>query len=286
MRIKRLKNNEYVLSEGVWIRNPMREGRPVDINSMALAEAQMLLKNESENLRRPHMQLDDMSEITMENVVVASDGYGWREKQLALAGLPNSSVKVLGVNGSLAKWSMVGDEAPVKRTMTFYVANNPYSECMSYLPKAHRYYPNLIASTRTNPKFLKEYRSEPYLYRPTPDLDYCGFSAGEINRMLDDYRNPICAAVSLAVRMGAKKILLLCCDESFEGERPGAERMPNGLFQYPQQVKCQKIIDRQLFWASSNGIEVADCSSGIEMKNAKYINIEGIQSFFSKEGNE
>lgn len=284
MRIKKLKNNEYALSEGIWVRNPLRDAKPIDINSLAISEAGLLLNNESENIRSPHMELDEMSGVAMNNVVIASDGYDWADRQLVLGGLPNSLVRVLGVNGSLAKWTMVGDSAPIKRTMTFYLVNNPYPECMSYLPRSHRYYPNIIASTRTNPRFLKEYKSEPYLYRPTPDREYCG--SGDVSRTLDDYRNPVCAAVSLAVAMGAKKILLLCCDEAFKEHRSGSERMSNGLFQYPQQIRCQKIIDKQLYWASSSGIKIADCSSGIEMKNARYINLEGVRDFFEKDADE
>ena len=217
----------------------------------------------------------------MENVVIASDGFKWNENQFALADIPNSLVRVLGVNGSLAKWSMVGEEATKKRTMSFYVVNNPYPECMSFLPKRHRYYPNLMASSRTNPKFIQEYRGQPYMYRPTPDLDYSG--VGDGNVALDDYRNPICAAISLAVKMGAKRILLLCCDEAFEDERPGSVRMKNGLFQYPTQIKCQKVMDKQFFWLKRMGLTVADCSHGIDYENAEYIQIEKVVDFFTKD---
>lgn len=286
MRVKKFKNNEYVLEQGVWVRNPFCDGRPLDINSMAKAEAPTMLRNESHNLRSSYMQMDESVELRIENVVITSDGHGWSERQFALASLPNKSVRVIGVNGSLAKWGMVGEKASAKRTMTFYLANNPYPECMGYLPRVHRYYPNLVASVRTFPKFVSEYGSQPYLYRPTPDMDYSGSVRGEVNATLDDYRNPICAALSLAVKRGARKIALLCCDESFADERPGAERMENGLFQYPQQIKCQRIIDRQLFWLREAGIRVADCSSGVELKNAEYIRPEGLINFFDKDGDD
>jgi hypothetical protein len=177
---------------------------------------------------------------------------------------------------------MVGEGAPLKRTMTFYVVNNPYPECVSFLPKSHRYYPNIVASTRTHPEFLEAYRSQPYMYRPTPDLDYSG--SWDVGAVLDDYRNPVCAAISLAVKRGARRILLLCCDDAFEDERPGAVRMENGLWQYPQQITCQRIIDKQLFWTRRMGIRVGDCSSGIEYENAEYINPEDVLGFFDKEG--
>ena len=283
MRIKKFRNNEYLLADGVWVRNPATKARAVDINSMSRDEISMFVRNEQENSKSSHMQMEEADGSLATNVVVASDGFGWAERQMVLGGLPNSYVSIFGVNGSLARWAMVGDKAKVKRTMTFYVVNNPYEECMSFLPQTHRYYPNVVASTRTNPRFLESYRSQPYMYRPTPDLDYAG--SWDVGATLDDYRNPVCAAISLAVRRGARKIILLCCDEAFEEERPGAVRMENGLYQYPQQILCQRIIDKQLFWLRRMGIRVGDCSSGIEYENAEYIKPEDILGFFDKEGN-
>jgi len=282
MRVKRIKNNEFVLEEGVWIRNPFCESKPLDINSLAKSESSLLLQNESDNLRRPYMQIDEAMDLSFENVVIVSDGHLWEERQLALGDLPSKQVKVLGVNGSLSKWRMVGDGATIKRTMAFYVVNNPYPECMGYLPRYHRYYPNLISSTRTFPGFLREYKNEPYMYRPTQDLDFSGAGFGDVNAVIDDYRNPVCAAISIAAKRGAKKIALMCCDESFEEGRPGSERMENGLYQYPQQIKCQKIIDKHLFWVRSAGIDVVDCSSGLKMNNARYIDAEGLRKFFER----
>lgn len=278
MRIKKQKNNQYTLAGGVWVRNPFCDSRALDINSLGRGDINLFLSNEERNARISHMQMDDVQGVSMESVVIASDGFAWSERQLALARLPNSEVKVLGVNGSLASWRMVGESAPAKRTMTFYVVNNPYPECMSFLPRKHRYYPNIVASTRTNPKFLEEYRGQPYMYRPTPDVDYTG--PWDSCATMDDYRNPVCAAISLAVRGGARRILLLCCDGAFEDERPGAVRMGNGLFQYPRQVMCQRVVDGHLLWLKRMGIRVGDCSSGIEYDNAEYIHPEEVENFF------
>ena len=74
--------------------------------------------------------------------------------------------------------------------------------------------------------------------------------------------------------------MLFCCDEAFKDNRPGSIQMKNGLYQYPQQIMCQKIIDKQLFWLKKAGIKVADCSNGIEYENAEYIDKRNILSFF------
>jgi len=282
MRIKKYRNNEYILAEGVWVRNLCSDAKPLDINSLGGDELSLFLWNECENMKVSGMSMDEMSRIEMDNLVIFSDGHGWSERQKVLAGMPNKSIKTIGVNGSLAKWEMVGEKAEFKRTMTFYLANNPYGDCVGYLPKKHKYYPNLVASTKTNPRFIREYEGQPIFYRSSQDMNYSGVGQEDCMR-LDDYRNPICAALSFAWRNRVRKIALLCCDESFEDERPGAVRMKNGLYQYPQQIMCQKIIDKQIYWLRQAGVKVVDCSSGIEYENAGYIKLENLPSFFEKD---
>ena len=59
--------------------------------------------------------------------------------------------------------------------------------------------------------------------------------------------------------------------------------MENGLFQYPQQIMSQNIIDQQLYWLRKNEIEIFDHSNGIKYNNAEYIKQDDMFSFFSKE---
>lgn len=281
MRVKKYRNNEYVTAEGLWVRNPYTKSEPVDINDLNGGDLELFLKNETQNLSIRSVREDDMEGSTVESAVVCSDGYMWDEKQKILADIPNKKVKVVGVNGSLAKWTMVGSLSDKKRVMSYYVANNPYQECLSYLPKAHKYYPNLIASTKTNPDFVESYLERPVFYSATRDRTYSGVPRDGC-MVLDDYRNPVCAAISFCVKKGLKKLALVCCDESFEEERPAAIKMKNGLYQYPEQIRSQRIIDAQLYWLRRAGVEVVDCSSGSEYENAAYIGIERLPEFFEK----
>lgn len=280
MRIKKNKKNEYILAENVWVRNLCLNLEPFDINHLGKDELKLFLNNETENKKVSSLQIEDIDQVNMENVIICSDGFGWLERQKILGSIPNSLVKTICVNGSLKKWLMVGEKAEIKRTITFYLVNNPYKECIGYLPKQHRYYPNLIASTKTYPGFFKEYKNEPYFYQSPKNELYSGVRGDYIK--IDDYRNPICASISLAWKRGVKKLALFCCDDSFEDERPGSIKMENGLYQYPQQIMSQKIIDKQLYWLSQAGVQIADCSSGIKYENAEYINIENLVSFFEK----
>lgn len=279
MRTKKYKNNEYILAEGVWVRNPYKDADPVDINDLSNNEMELFLRNETKNISAKDIKTDSMDEVQIENAIICSDGYMWKERQTVLAEIPNKKVKVIGVNGSLAGWRMVGDLSDKKRVMSFYLVNNPYGECTSYLPRAHKYYPSLVASAKTCPEFISSYQERPVFYKATRDSRYSGLPRDGC-MVLDDYRNPVCAAISLCVKRGVKRLALLCCDESFPDERPAATRMKNGMYQYPQQIKSQRIIDRQLYWLRRNGVEVADCSSGEEYENATYIKPEDLASFF------
>lgn len=281
MRIKKQNKNKYILTkENIWVRDLCdNTSKQIDINNLYHKETNLWLNNEFENLKRPIL---DLPEITFENLIICSDGYDWKEKQKILGKISNHDAKIIGTNGSLAKWDMVGDQAETKRGMLFYLVNNPYSDCLSYLPKKHNYYPNIIASLRTNPDFIKKYRNEFHFYKPTSDQNYSGHP-NLVNLVLDDYRNPICAALSLSWKLGVKKILLFCCDEAFIDKREGAEQMENGLYQYPQQIMSQNIIDKQLYWLKQNDVEIFDHSSGIKYENAAYIDVDDIFRLFSKE---
>jgi hypothetical protein len=282
IRTKKKNKNEYILAEGIWVRNPYIKTEAVDINDLCGGELSALVDNETKNMIVNSISSGDMFEnYAIDNAIICSDGYDWRARQKILARIPNKSVKIIGVNGSLAKWEMVGSASEIKRSMTFYLVNNPYKECLSYLPKTHRYYPSLIASTKTNPDFIKSYKESPIFYSATKDCNYSGlYRSGCMG--LDDYRNPVCAAISYCVKMGVKKLALFCCDESFDEERPSSQRMKNGLHQYPQQIRSQRIIDAQLHWLRINGVQVVDCSSGMEYENAAYISPEDLPGFFEK----
>ena len=280
MRIKKFEKNRYILSkEGVWVRDLCSSSKNIDINNLYSKEKSIWLTNELSNLKKSRM---DLPPGQHENIIICSDGYGWQEKQKILGSIPYSLVKIIGTNGSLAKWNMVGASAEIKRAMSFYVVNNPYKECTNYLPKKHNYYPNLVASLRTNNNFIDKYKGDVFFYKPSEDLDYSS-PPNILSLKLDDYRNPICAAISLSYKIGAKKILLFCCDDAFEDERPNSIKMENGLYQYPQQIMSQNIIDQQLYWLQANEIEIFDHSSGIKYNNAQYIKQDDIFSFFSKE---
>lgn len=282
MRIKKVNKNKYILSkDNVWIRDFCSVETGIDINKLYSKENNLWIENEFKNLRKSRLDLP-LEQKKYENVIICSDGFGWEEKQKLLGKIPSSLAKIIGTNGSLAKWRMVGDKAEIKRVMNFYFVNNPYPECVGFLPRRHSYYPEIVCSVRTCPKFIDNYKNQFYFYKPSEDGEYSTYP-NLINLSLDDYRNSICGAISLAWKLGVKKLLLFCCDEAFIENRDGSIRMENGYYQYPQQIMAQNIIDKQLYWLKQNNVEIFDHSNGIKYENAEYINENDITSFFSKE---
>jgi len=246
------------------------------------ADQELIIDNELDNFAQ-HYALIDNEDVFFRSIVVVSDGYNFVEKQKILARLPKE-IGILAVNGALKNWKLVGENAPLKRAIDYYIVNNPYPDCKQFLPTNHRYYPRCIASIKTNPEFLRSYLGLKYLYSPTKNELYSGPHL-DSSYTIDDYRNPICAAIGLAYRFRATKILLFCCDDSFNYEKPTAIKLENGLWHYPQQELSQKIIDANCYWLKKNKIEVADCSSGRKLENATYIknNEEDIVEYFKNE---
>ncbi len=285
MRIKKHSNqNEYLLTEDrIWVRNFCKMNVPkIDINNLISSnDYQLLLENEKV-IRKNRIPSIDIEHFFSSNIIIVSDGFDFSKKQKILSKLP-SEVTIIGVNRSLAKWQLVGSNCPkeLKRNMNYFLVNNPYQECTKYIPTQHKYFPKCVISNRTNIGFTQNYRGNQYTYSPVKDEHYFGLY-GDTEYKIDDYRNPICAAIGLAYKFRATKILLFCCDDSFENERPGAIQLENGLWTYPQQLISQRTIDANLHWLPEQ-VKTGNHSCGAKMKNATYISEEDVVRFFEEE---
>ena len=284
MRIKKhINKNDYLLTEnGLWIRNFTKPfGSPVDINILSSPlDHELFLNNELNNLRKRYMEVHTQ-DLSYSNIIIVSDGHDFNIKHKILAHIP-TNVVIIAVNGSLAKWELIGKKSDprMQRHISCYVTNNPYQECLRYLPS--EYFPQCIASSRTHPSFLDSYRGPKALYIPAPSEQY----AGPMNNpryFVDDYRNSVCAAIGLSYRFKVRKLALLCCDASFKDKRPASISLDNGLQCYQQQIASQQIVDGNLYWLKSQGIEVYDCSSGIRYNNATYISEKELIDLFRED---
>jgi hypothetical protein len=285
MNIKKHPNgNEYIRAGDTWVRNFTKpEISPLQITDMFdRNDLGLILKNQQLNKNFPRVS-DEV--LRFDKVLIISDGYDFKNKQDMLKNLPRD-VCILATNGSLLKWKYLNSKIPLdsRRTINGFVINNPYKEAMNFLPKNESsYFPTCIASVRTNHEFLKKYKGNIYTYQPTHQKNF-GTSVVE-SYYIDDYRNPICAAIGLAFRFGVKKLMLFCCDDSFENQRDNAVQLPNGLWTYKPLIRSHEIIDANLYWLTHEEdykVQVADCSSGLNYANAAYINSEEeVVSFFT-----
>lgn len=274
MKIKKYSNgNQYCLTKSnKLVRNFSKTGVFLDINqTIDSKDYPLFLRNEIQNnfLRSPWIDSEDYRH---DNIIIISDGFDFNNKHLLLNDL-GREFTVIAVNGALAKWKN-------SRLPNYYVVNNPYEECIRYLPKNSRVLPKCIASVRTNNVFLRNYKGIKYRYYPVSERGYASMGAKEVKWQVDDYRNPICAAIGLAYHFDVKNLYIFCCDDSFVGERDNAIQLENGLWTYQQQVVAQEIIDANLYWLVNQEhkeISVFNHSSGIIYKNALYIDEDKIK---------
>ena len=123
------------------------------------------------------------------------------------------------------------------------------------------------------------------MYYPTPEETF-NTSYKNSNYCIDDYRNPVCAGIGLAYQLGANKIFLFCCDDVFEYERPGADKVNNDLWMYPQHKLSHELIDSNLYWIKNSDhqeISVGHNSLGLIYDNSSYIKEENIEEFFKND---
>lgn len=261
-----------------WVRNFTLNHVPyMDLNNtIDYKDHHKFLENEIQNsLLR--IQWIDSEDIYHPNIVIVSDGFDFVNRQKILNSLPRE-VTIIGVNGTLAKWNNPN------RNLNYYVVNNPYEQCMKHFPKRLKNFPKCITSTRTFHNFLKLYKGSRYKYYPVNESTYSSLGSKEASYQIDDYRNPICAAIGLAYRFNVENLLLFCCDDSFADYRASSIKLENGLYAYEQQEVASGLIDANLYWLHNqeyNPVRIANFSSGSKLKYVEDISEEEISNFFN-----
>jgi hypothetical protein len=237
--VKKHKNrNEYIKVENYWIRNfNDPDVKPIDVNSFfSEDEHQKILKNEIQNAKLGFPLIS--KDITnFENLIVFSDGYKFSEHKIIKSLRPNVGILVL--NHAMRFWE--SNVFP-----NFMLMNNTTNFSMSCMPMGNS--PQLIASRRTWTPFLRSYQNNVYVYDPTPDDYFQSIASKDSLAFLDEYRNPICAAISFASYLNVKNLFLAFCGQAYSEARPGTIKIAENAYQYPQQRLADSIIDMNLFW--------------------------------------
>ena len=245
---------------------------PLSLNYMfSKDDYQEVFSNIAKNIT--YSKISDEA-ISFDKIVIVSDGFNFKEIHHIIRDF-SEDVAVLAVNGALRYWELMSADTSNNKSINGYVVNNPYTECLRYLPKSHmQYYPTCLSSSKTNYEFLNKYQGDVYVYEPSPEDNFGTGKKRKSAYYIDDYRNPVCAAIGLAYQFGVNKLMLLCCDDSFKNERDYAVQLENGLWSYPQHIRCQEITDANLYWLTHQEdveVNVADYSSGPKCLNALYI---------------
>lgn len=268
-----INKNDYCLSRsGHWVRNFTKAAtRPSDINDItSLEDMKIILDNEFKNGLKKYQTMEN---TVHDKIVIIGDGYNFEDSVKAIESLP-PDVIVFGINKAFAKWTS-------ERRLNYYIVNNPYQECLYFYPQVVRFWPRCVASIRTFSPFLEAYQGVVYTYMPTESEAYSGpFRENTINQ-IDDYRNPVCAAVSLAYKFKVKKLALLSTLEMYTEERPGTFSVKGGLWTYPQQKTAHDLVDANLYWMQKAKINVAYANSGLDYEFATYITVADLKRFFN-----
>jgi len=265
--------NDYCLSKsGHWVRDFTKKTvQPHDINDlMTLDDIKLMVENEFKNSLRKYQTFEN--DISHEKAVIIGDGYGFDTNIKLIESLPQDVITI-GVNGAFARWNS-------NRRLNYYIVNNPYQECLYYYPQVIRIWPKCIASARTNPQFLEAYKGLLYLYTPTLSENFTGITKESL--LIDDYRNPICAAIILCYKFGIKKLLFMSTLEMYEGERPGAQMAKNNLWVYPQQKLAHDLVDANLYWMQKVKTDVAYTGDDLDYEFASYISSDDLKGFFNE----
>lgn len=267
--------NEYCKSENYWIRNSRKPNvSPIDINNYYTTdEVKILVENEIKNskLNIPDIEIENFNWNT---VVIVSNGYGfYNNHQNIFDNIKISQKKVvLAVNNSLRFWES-------HKIPQYFLINqlNP--------PTNLKYLPILIASKRCNHEYIKKYRNMKYFYTNTPSYLFSSPAVKETTFFIDDYRNPICAAINCAVYFGAKRIFLSFCSEGYDSYKEGMERLNESAFIYPQQKLANDIVNKNIFWHKIYDNQIEFFYTGIKksFSFAKYLEHEDFLSVINDE---
>lgn len=274
--IKKNKNgNQYKITKnGMFVRNPFIKNVPyIDINTNLFSQEdyKLIINNEFENSKTNYPWID--TEFNSgKKFLILSDGIGFKKNSKELLKLIPNDVKIIGVNNILKN---------ITRSIHYYLINNPYKDCLNYINKL-KYFPRCIFSTRTNPEFLRNYKNLKYKYRSVSNNNFSMGFSNESSFYLDDYRNPICAALNLLFKFDVEKILICYGVDGFKEELPGTS-LEDGYYFYNKQNIAREIINDCIFWAKDKEISIGSLGEFHEFKNAKYITLNEITEFFNDE---
>lgn len=236
---KDINQNEYMKIGKYWVRNfSVPTIKEIDINNFYYdINLQEIIQNELENTRLKNELLEKDLFNRYRNFLIVSDGYGFENHKLFDS--IRSDVCIIATNQAARLWES-------KRLPDFFLINNPDPSCMVAMPV--RIFPKLIASRKTHNKFLRSYPNGLHFYDAVPDGYYKSPFNDTSEIHIDDYRNPICAAIGLSFKFGQGNLFLAFCSPAYKNKKDGMVDLGDNLHNYPAQRTADEIIDANLFF--------------------------------------
>jgi hypothetical protein len=265
--------NQYVLVDpNIWVRNFTKKvAKPVDINNLYNeSEYENLTNNELASSIYNYPYLEE-GFFQNKNVVILCDGYGYKESKQYVEKLNSQNYFIICLNTTLSLWENKN------RTPDLFLNNNSTKDCLRHAN--NKISVPCVCSTRVNMDFYKEHRGPIRRYGITESLNlHFDRLPGQTIR-LDEYRNPVCAAVHLCWVNNIKNIILVGCTNGTIEEKMGTIKYGN-LYKLPSQKISDEIIDAMLMWYISANKEATICSIG-ETNSFNFstdLSIEDLQS--------
>ena len=242
------QGNQYLnVEKNTWVRDfTLNHVLPIDINNLIQEEEiKTFISNELINntLKFPKFETKDLSN---KNVFIVSDGFGFDDINDILQNINIKNKFIILTNNSLKKWNNFNVLPDL------FVENNPYKNALNNINS--KIFPNCLLSNRIYPEFVKMYKYKNInFYNPTPSSKFNSTSENEISNYLDDYRNPICAAINYCFLCNVENIHLLYCSEGMVKEKSASLLHNDGIhYQYYQNKLSDKIINGMIFWYRKN----------------------------------
>jgi len=242
------KGNQYLnVEKNIWVRNfTINNVSPIDINNLIKEEEiKTFINNELTN-NMLNISKFETKDLRNKNVFIISDGFGFDDINEILQNINIENKFIILTNNSLRKWNNF-DVLP-----DLFIENNPYKNALNNINS--RIFPNCLLSNRIYPEFINMYKYKNiHFYNPTPSLNFNSQSSTDISNYLDDYRNPICAALNYCFLCNAENINLLYCSEGMDKEKPASFLHNDGIhYQYNQNKSADEIINGMIFWYRKN----------------------------------
>lgn len=268
--------NQYSLTNNIWVRNFTRDDtKPIDINDLYEdEEIQTCIENEIKNSKLivPNISTENFE---IDSVVIISNGFEFRENHKNIIESIDTfdNKQVFCVNKTILLWN-------ANKYPNFYLTNS-FTK-----PTGMNFYPRLICSQRMDYNFLKSYRNNKFVYSPTPNYKFSSPNSIDETFFIDDYRNPICAALHCAYKFKAERIFLAFCSEGYSDKKEGMVDAGEGVCMYPQQKMANDIINHMIFWYRYSNPNTKIFYTGLKnsFSFAKYLKVNDFIEAVNYEG--